>query len=82
MTAGESADSPAGFLESYGGYRRNMLSARQAAIVWTNDVLRNVGVGGSFVAAVPEPSTWAVLLLGLAGIGFMAYRRKAILMAA
>lgn len=27
--------------------------------------------------AVPEPSTWAMLLLGFAGLGFMAYRRKA-----
>jgi hypothetical protein len=27
-------------------------------------------------AAVPEPSTWAMLLLGFAGVGFMAYRRK------
>jgi hypothetical protein len=26
--------------------------------------------------AVPEPSTWAMMLLGFAGIGFMAYRRK------
>jgi outer membrane lipase/esterase len=25
---------------------------------------------------VPEPSTWAMMLLGFAGIGFMAYRRK------
>jgi PEP-CTERM motif len=30
----------------------------------------------SSVAAVPEPSTWAMLLLGFAGIGFMTYRRK------
>jgi hypothetical protein len=28
------------------------------------------------VAAVPEPSTWAMLLIGFAGIGFAAYRRK------
>jgi PEP-CTERM motif len=28
------------------------------------------------VAGVPEPSTWAMLLLGFAGIGLMAYRRK------
>ncbi len=28
------------------------------------------------VAAVPEPSTWAMLLLGFGGLGFMAYRRK------
>jgi hypothetical protein len=28
------------------------------------------------VAAVPEPSTWAMLILGFAGIGFMTYRRR------
>jgi PEP-CTERM motif len=28
------------------------------------------------VGAVPEPSTWAMLILGFAGLGFMAYRRK------
>jgi hypothetical protein len=28
------------------------------------------------VPAVPEPSTWAMMILGFAGIGFMAYRRK------
>jgi PEP-CTERM motif-containing protein len=25
---------------------------------------------------VPEPSTWAMMILGFAGIGFVAYRRK------
>jgi hypothetical protein len=28
------------------------------------------------VNAVPEPSTWAMMLLGFAGVGFIAYRRK------
>jgi hypothetical protein len=28
------------------------------------------------VAAVPEPSTWAMMILGFLGLGFMAYRRK------
>ena len=28
------------------------------------------------VAAVPEPSTWAMMILGFAGVGFMAYRRS------
>lgn len=28
------------------------------------------------VAAVPEPSTWAMMILGFTGLGFMAYRRK------
>lgn len=27
--------------------------------------------------AVPEPSTWAMMILGFCGLGFMAYRRKA-----
>ena len=32
--------------------------------------------GGSMdPAAVPEPSTWAMMLMGLAGVGFAAYRR-------
>lgn len=28
------------------------------------------------VTAVPEPSTWVMMLLGFAGLGFTAYRRK------
>lgn len=28
------------------------------------------------VTAVPEPTTWAMMLLGFAGIGLLAYRRK------
>jgi hypothetical protein len=28
------------------------------------------------VGAVPEPSTWAMLILGFFGVGFLAYRRK------
>lgn len=28
------------------------------------------------VAAVPEPATWAMMIVGFAGVGFLAYRRK------
>jgi hypothetical protein len=28
------------------------------------------------VGGVPEPSTWAMMILGFMGVGFMAYRRK------
>ena len=28
------------------------------------------------VSAVPEAATWAMMLLGFAGVGFLAYRRK------
>jgi hypothetical protein len=30
----------------------------------------------SITAAVPESSTWAMMILGFFGVGFMAYRRK------
>jgi hypothetical protein len=33
-------------------------------------------LGTASVSAVPEPSTWAMMILGFAGIGFMAYRRR------
>jgi hypothetical protein len=29
---------------------------------------------GGVVEAVPEPSTWALMLLGFAGLGFVGYR--------
>jgi hypothetical protein len=32
--------------------------------------------GPAVVTAVPEASTWAMMLLGFAGVGFAAYRRK------
>jgi len=31
----------------------------------------------AFTASVPEAPTWAMLLIGFCGLGFMAYRRKA-----
>jgi hypothetical protein len=40
-------------------------------------ILLDRGQGEVKVAsAVPEPATWAMLLLGFAGVGFMAYRRR------
>jgi hypothetical protein len=43
----------------------------------TFDGLTNVAPFNPAVAgAVPEPPTWAMMILGFVGIGFMAYRRK------
>jgi PEP-CTERM motif len=39
-------------------------------------VIYDQSFAATAVAAVPEPSTWAMMLLGFAGVGFMAYRRK------
>ncbi len=36
----------------------------------------DVSVTGPVTGAVPEPSTWAMMILGFAGVGFMAYRRR------
>jgi hypothetical protein len=48
-----------------------------------------VGAGDPFVALtsfsvsiVPEPSTWAMMLFGFAGLGFLGYRKRAALAAA
>jgi hypothetical protein len=39
-------------------------------------ILGRAVVGAPMVAAVPEPSTWAMMILGFVGIGFVVYRRK------
>lgn len=42
-----------------------------------------LGLDDVSIAAVPEPSTWAMMILGFAGVGFMTYRRrKAVALAA
>jgi hypothetical protein len=30
------------------------------------------------IVAVPEPSTWAMMLLGFAGLGYAGYRRRGV----
>ncbi len=41
----------------------------------SNGQYRYIGSEG-FAAAAPEPATWAMMILGFLGIGFMTYRRK------
>jgi hypothetical protein len=38
------------------------------------DDIKQIGFG--FASPVPEASTWAMMLLGFMGVGFMAYRRR------
>jgi hypothetical protein len=37
---------------------------------------RNEFQGFIATPSVPEPSTWVMMILGFAGVGFMTYRRK------
>jgi hypothetical protein len=45
------------------------------AVVFRNGVFLTHGTI-TVAPAVPEPSTWAMLLIGFAGIGFATYRRR------
>jgi hypothetical protein len=50
-----------------------------SSINWTNNLSTNLnapGQSGFSVSDVPEPSTWAMMILGFAAIGFLTYRRK------
>jgi hypothetical protein len=35
------------------------------------------GLDNIAITAIPEPSTWALMILGFAGLGFLGYRRRA-----
>ena len=38
-------------------------------------ILTSPGIGNS-PSAIPEPSTWAMMLLGFAGLGYAGYRKR------
>lgn len=40
------------------------------------DDVRQIRLDEAIVTAVPEAATWAMMVLGFAGVGFLAYRRK------
>lgn len=37
---------------------------------------KEVGSVTGVITAVPEPATWAMMILGFIGVGFVAYRRR------
>jgi hypothetical protein len=89
VTAGSATQS---FATTNNGSQSNLWQQEQLSFTATStstiiSILGNLGenyvglddvsliqTGG--VSAVPEPSTWAMMILGFCGLGFMAYRRK------
>jgi uncharacterized membrane protein len=73
---GESSNGIDGFLavEWSGGSVINLGSL--PGFISSADGINDAGqvVGVSFLMGVPEPSTWAMMLLGFAGLGIAGYR--------
>lgn len=51
-------------------------SAFQSGLAWDGLSLNDTPIDGGDVGAVPEPSTWALMLLGFFGIGSVLRRRQ------
>lgn len=62
------------FTDSFYGVNNALLTTDPAAGAFpsTEETL-----GSGTIAAVPEPSTWAMMILGFLGLGVVAFRRKA-----
>jgi hypothetical protein len=50
--------------------------ANYGNFVFNNDQLSLLSATVTVTDAVPEPSTWAMMILGFAGIGLITYRRR------
>jgi hypothetical protein len=65
----------------YGVRYNGVLTSSEPSIARTYNVPGLQLSGGRFtlvdaVGAVPEPSTWAMMILGFTGVGYMTYRRR------
>jgi hypothetical protein len=65
------------FLRPRGDGRQTCGDGYSAAFTGKLDGIEYYNIQGDATvsAAVPEPSTWAMLLLGFAGLGYAGYRR-------
>lgn len=71
---GSAVGSPIDQVEYFGCINEGCEEQSEAQV--SNVPTPGVFTAVNLTAAVPEPSTWAMLLLGFAGVGFMAYCRK------
>ena len=52
------------------------LEAGQAYADIHSDMFPFGEIRGQIIPAIPEPSTWFMMILGFAGVGYLAYRRR------
>jgi PEP-CTERM motif len=54
-----------------------LLGPGDYTVIITGTANRALGVGGSVTTStVPEPSTWAMMAIGFAGLGYAAFRQR------
>ncbi|MBC9878334.1 PEPxxWA-CTERM sorting domain-containing protein [Bradyrhizobium sp. INPA01-394B] len=58
-----------------GGFRPGI--AGPAQWIWSSPDQTGETYLSTTISAVPEPSTWAMMILGFLGVGFLAYRKSA-----
>lgn len=68
--------SPAGTLTSVADFSHSLHLFIDVPAGFTFETASGHDYSSAPVGAVPEPSTWAMMILGFAGIGFIAYCRK------
>jgi phospholipase/lecithinase/hemolysin len=72
------AATPFSAASDYGCVPDGLPGANISTFVYWDHIHPTAGVqalwADGFLAAVPEPSTWAMLLVGFAGLGFAGYR--------
>jgi PEP-CTERM motif-containing protein len=52
------------------------VSAVQPAGSFLWPTVDDLRLAQGLTSAVPEPATWAMMILGFAGVGYMSYRRR------
>jgi hypothetical protein len=78
VPAGYISDSPLSDTSTYLNQTFSSLGATPGTYEWTwgSGANQNFTLVVGAANVVPEPSTWAMMLLGFTGVGFAAYRRR------
>jgi PEP-CTERM motif len=76
------SDSPLSSAATWDSQTLNSLGATPGTYEWTWGAEANqnftlvIGAAATVGTTVPEPSTWAMMLIGFAGLGFMGYQKR------